>query len=207
MRLHGRVGHFVCDVAAFDDFVALGEAFVGIAEDVVIVLFDIVRALIVNQLGFGFHGIFGIEPGGEGFVFDVDQLKGFFGDGFGFGYDAGDVVADVADFIYRECGFVVADGENSVLIRGVLAGDYGDDAIECESAAGVDFLDARVRIRRMQNLADQHSGNAEIVGVFALAGGFCGGINQRDGFSDDGEFAHFAAAAPFFSASIAALMA
>ena len=207
MRLHRGVRYFVGDVAAFDDFVGFGEAFIGIAEDVVIVLFDIVRALLVNEIGFRGHGIFGIEPGGQRFVFDVDQFQGFFGDGFGFGYDAGDVVADVADFIHGESGFIVADGKNAVLIRGVHAGDDCYDAGKREGAAGVDFLDARVGIRRMQNFADHHSGNAEIVGVLSLAGGFSGGINQRDGFSDDGEFAHFAAAAPFFSASMAALMA
>lgn len=55
---------------------------------------------------------------------------------------------------------------------------------------GVDALDAGVRIRRMQDLADQHAGEFEVVRVFAGAGGLAGGVNHCDRFADDGKVAH-----------------
>ena len=62
-------------------------------------------------------------------------------------------------------------------------------------------------VRRMENAAYQHAGNGEIVGIFALAGGLARRVDQRDGLADYGEVGHFAAAIPFCSAVIAALMA
>ena len=65
-------------------------------------------------------------------------------------------------------------------------------------------------IRRMQDLAHQHSGKAEVVGVLAGAGGLAGGIHHGDRFADNGEsvIAHFVPTnscfIPFCSASIAA---
>src|SRR5438552_13495389 len=39
----------------------------------------------------------------------------------------------------------------------------------------------------MQNLADEHSRQAEIVSVFGRAGGFASGVDHGDGLADDGE--------------------
>src|SRR5258707_12934869 len=44
----------------------------------------------------------------------------------------------------------------------------------------------------MQNLADQHSRQRQIVCVLALAGGLAWRVNQRYRFTDDGEVRHFA---------------
>ncbi len=82
---------------------------------------------------------------------------------------------------------VVTDGKNAVGIRRIFADDDGDHSFELLGAAGVDALDARVRIGRMQNLADQHAGDAEVVGVLAGAGGLFGGVDHGGGFADDGE--------------------
>ena len=155
VRLHGRVGDFVGDEASFGYLVGFGEAFVGIAEDVVVVLFEVVRLVVVDEVGLGLHRFFGIEVGGQEFVFDIDQFERFFGGGLVDGGDAGDVVADVADFVEGERVLVVADGKNAVGIGRVFAGDDGDDAFEFLGAAGVNALDAGVRVRRMQDSADR----------------------------------------------------
>src|SRR5439155_15762218 len=96
-------------------------------------------------------------------------------------------VAYVADFIYGERMLIMADGKNSVGVRRIFAGSDRDDALQFFGAASVDALDARVRVGGMQNLADEHGGKAEVVGVLACAGGLARGVNHGDGFADDGE--------------------
>ena len=154
MRLHGGVRDFVGDEAGFGDVVGVGETFVGIAEEVVIILFEVVRLVVVDEVALGLHRLFGIEIGGQDFVFDVDEFESFFRGRFIDGGDAGHVVADVADFVEGEGVFVVADGENAVGIGRVFAGDDGDDAVELLGAGGVNALDAGVRMRGMQDFAD-----------------------------------------------------
>src|SRR5207244_4450096 len=82
---------------------------------------------------------------------------------------------------------IMADGKNSVGVRRIFAGSDRDDALQFFGAASVDALDARVRVGGMQNLADEHAGKAEVVGVLACAGGLARGVNHGDGFADDGE--------------------
>ena len=105
--------------------------------------------------------------------------------GFVHGGDAGHVIAHVADLVHGQRGLVVADGQDAVLVGRVLAGDDGNHAFERQRAARVNALDARVRIGRVQNLADEHAGKREVVGVLAGACGFAGGIDHRDAFADD----------------------
>ena len=85
---------------------------------------------------------------------------------------------------------IVTDGKNAVGIGCVFANYDGDDAVECFGAAGVDALDARVRVGRMQNLPDQHAGQAEVVGVLAGACSLLGRVDHRRGLADNGEIIH-----------------
>ena len=139
------------------------------------------------RVGLRLHRFFGIEVSGQDFVFHIDQFQRFFGDGFRDGDYAGDVIADVANLVERQRVLIVADGKNAVGIGRVFADCYGDDAVEMFGAGRVDAFDARMRIRRMQNLADQHAGHAEVVGVFARAGGLFRRVDHRGGLADDGE--------------------
>src|SRR5262249_48447441 len=84
----------------------------------------------------------------------------------------------------------MADGENTVGIGSVLTGSDCKDTIELLGARCVDALDARVRMRRMQDLADQHAGKGEVVGVLAGARGLFRRINHGDRLADDGEVGH-----------------
>ena len=159
MRLHGGVGDFVREEASFGDVVGLGKGLVGIAEDMVVILLQVVALIVVNEVFLSLHRVFGIEVGGQEFVIDVDQFEGLFGDRFGDGGDAGYVVAHVADLVKGERVLVVTDGENAEGIRGVFAGDDRDDAVELAGAGRVDALDSGMRMRRVQDLAIEHAGN------------------------------------------------
>ena len=146
----------------------------------VIILLDIVRAVLVDEIGLRFHRLFRIEVRGQRLVFHVDQLERVLGNLFADGGNAGNVIADVADLLHRQRGLIVSNRKNAVGIRRVCAGHDGDHAVQRLGARGVNALDARVRIGRMQNLADQHAGKAEVVGVLAGAGGFAGGVHHGD---------------------------
>ena len=55
VRLHGRVRDFVGDEAGFFDVVGLGKALLRITENVVVVLFDVVRLVVVDQVALDRH--------------------------------------------------------------------------------------------------------------------------------------------------------
>src|SRR5262249_48130992 len=135
-----------------------------------------------------------------------DQLERLFGDLLVHRADAGNVIADIADLVDGERGLVMADGQNAVFVRRVLADDDRDYALQCERTRRINALDECVRVWRVQDLANEHAGHAEVVRVLARASGFAGGVNEGDGFTDDGKIAHLLAS-PCCSALIAALIA
>src|SRR5262249_5456036 len=93
-------------------------------------------------------------------------------------------------FIHCERVLVMADGEDAVCIWSVGADRDRDDSVERFCSTGIDSLDLRMWMRRVQNLADQHAGQREIVCVFARAGGLASGVNHGNGAADDGEISH-----------------
>src|SRR5208337_5280350 len=115
------MGNFVREEAAFGDVVGFSKSFVGVAEDVVVVLLQIVRLVVVDEIGLGLHRLFGIEVGGQKFIIHSNQFERLLGYGFGDGRDAGDVIADVANLVERQRVLVVADGKNAEGIGRVLA--------------------------------------------------------------------------------------
>ena len=100
---------------------------------------------------------------------------------------ARNVVADVSNLIERKRVFIVADGQDAVGFGSVFANHDSNDAFELFGAASVDAPDARMRVGRMQNLADQHARSAEVVCVLAGAGGLARSIDHRDRFADNGK--------------------
>src|SRR5579872_6689915 len=170
------------------------KTFIRITEDMVIILFDVVGLVVVNQVTLGLHGFFRIAVCGQKFVFDVDQFQCAFGNGFIYGGDAGHVVPDVTDFVDRERVLVMADGQNAVRIRSVGSNDDADNSVDLLGAASIDALDARMRMRGMQNFAGQHPRDGEVVGVLAGTGGLTSRIDHGDRFTDDGELTHMSIA-------------
>src|SRR5450631_1669168 len=181
------MGDLVREKAALSNIVGLSEGLLRIAEDVVVVLLQVVRLVVVDKIGLGLHRLFGIEVGGQKLVLDVDQFESLFRDRLRDRSDAGDVIADIAYFVERERVLVMADGKDAEGVGSVLARDHRNHTVEPLGPAGVNALDASMRMRRMQNLSVEHAGEGEVVGIFARAGGFPSGVNHRDGFADDGE--------------------
>src|SRR5258708_26832330 len=85
---------------------------------------------------------------------------------------------------------VVSNRKNAIGIRRVLADCSCNYALEFIGTAGVDALDARVRIGRMQNLANQHTREAEVVGIFARPRGLARGVDHSGRLADRGVVTH-----------------
>ena len=151
----------------------------------VVLFLDIVRTFLVNEISLCLHRLNRIEVGRERLVFHIDQLDRAFGDFFVNGSDTCDIVADVADLLDRKRRLVMADGKYAVLVGRVCASDDGNHAFERLGTRCVNALDARMRVRGMKDLADQHSGQAEIVRVLTGAGGLARGVHHGDRFADD----------------------
>src|SRR5271157_75712 len=64
-------------------------------------------------------------------------------------------------------------------------GDDRDNSIERPGARGVNALDTCVWVRRMKNLAHQHSRKAEVVGVLAGARRLASSVHHGDWFTDN----------------------
>ena len=109
-----------------------------------------------------------------------------------FGDDAGDVIAHVADFIHRERRFIMAHRQNSILIRRVHAGDDCDHSSRASARLVSIFTMRACGCGECRILPIIIPGSVRSSVYFPCAGSFSGGIDQRDGFPDDGEFAHLA---------------
>ena len=190
MRLHGRVCHFPGKIAPFGDQVGFGKTLIGIAKNVVVVFFNIVRTLRMNPILLRLHGLFWIEPGWKQLIFNMNQIQRLLGNGLSGGHYAGHVVSDVAHPLNRKGGFIMAHGKDAVFVGRVLADDNRDYTLQGFSAGCVNVLDVSVRIRRMQDLANQHTRQEKIVSVLALSGGLTRRVNEGNAFADDGEVGH-----------------
>src|SRR6185437_880081 len=147
VRLHCRMGHLVCEIPAFDNVRGLAKALLGIAKDVVIILLDVVRLLRVDDIGTRLHRLFGIKVCRQELVLDLDQLERLLCNRFRFGYYTRDVVAYIANLVHGQRGFIVSNGKNAVLVRGILSSHDSNDSIECKSASCINTLDKGVGMR------------------------------------------------------------
>ena len=55
VRLHGRMCHFVGNVAPFGNVVGIGKSPLRIAKNMVIIFLDVVRPVLMNQVRLRFH--------------------------------------------------------------------------------------------------------------------------------------------------------
>ena len=130
MRLHGGVRDFVGDVARLRRQIGFGKTFIGIAENVVIILLDVVLFVLVDEVALGLHRLFRIEIRRQRLVLHVNQFQRLFGDALRNGAHASHVVAHVADLIHRQRGLIVANRQNAVLVGGVFAEHYAHYAFQ-----------------------------------------------------------------------------
>ena len=179
------VGFQVCvldplrHIGAFVDRIGRGEASFDIA-DVAMDLTDNValrivdagfRSLVVNDRGARPHGVFGIENGGQHLVLDRELAAAFLGGGFVVGNHAGDALADEAHDPVQHRGIVGIDdgvlvpGGRVKLCRCILVAQNRAHARNGESFVGADRCDARMCVRRPQQLQMQKPGRREVHGV------------------------------------------
>ena len=72
VRLHGGMCDFIRDVTRFSHAVCFLKTLFRIAKNVVIIFFDVVQLVIVDEIGFRLHRLFRIEVGWQHLVLDVD---------------------------------------------------------------------------------------------------------------------------------------
>ena len=187
MRLHRRMGHFVRNEARFQYLIGFRKPRVWIAEAVVIILLQIVRLVLVDEVSLGLHRLFGIEVGRQHLVIDIDQLQRLLGNRLGRGDHARHVVPHIADFVESQRVLIMSNRKNAVRIRSISSHCHRHDTFKSLGATRVDVSDARMGIRRMKNLADQHARKTEIVRILASPSRLLRRINHRGRLADDGK--------------------
>jgi hypothetical protein len=186
VRLDVCLLHFRHAVFGFKDLIGFGESFFHVADvdadfrgeiflGMRIRKVDIFR-LIVNPDRFEFHGFARVQNGGQDFVFDFDQRQGFLRDFGRLRRDERDAVTHEADFVV-ERERVQRPGDRVGLARGgvddardVLPCQNCRDTLESARPAGINPLDAGVRVRRVEHLGVEQSALFDIrrEGRFAL---------------------------------------
>ena len=84
-------------------------------------------------------------------------------------------------------GTKVAEAMPSFETNVAVSYDNRKNAIDLLRERGIDILDTRMWVRRMENFPDQHARSAEIVGILTRARGFLGRVNHRGRLADDGK--------------------
>ena len=109
MRFHRRMRHLVRHKTPLRDVVRFDESLLRIAKHMVVVLFQVMRFAIVDQVGFRVHRFFRIEVRRQNFILDINQAECAIRCPFVNRGDARNVVAYVTYLVDREGGFVVTD--------------------------------------------------------------------------------------------------
>src|SRR5947209_18181543 len=146
MRLHGSMRDLGGKIAVLQHQISVSETFLRIAEDVVVVLLDIVGALGMDPVFLRLHGVFGIEPGREQFILDVNEIERLLGNAFAGRYYASDIVSNVADLLCGKGRFIMAYRKNAVFVGRVRPGNDRNYSIKSFSAGSIDLFDQPVRI-------------------------------------------------------------
>ncbi len=190
MRLQGGVGDFAANEALGEDHVGGLQALLHVAEVVVVLLFDVVRLVLVDPVPRRLHGLFGVEPGRERLVVDLDPFQRLPGHLLGFGRHPGHVVAQVAHLVEGERRLVVPDGQDAVLVGEVAPGDHGVDTRQGLRPGGIDLPDARVGMRAMEDFPHQHPGQHQVVRVQGSPGHLVRPVHHGQAPADDGQIRH-----------------
>ena len=187
VRLHRGMRHFIGDEAGFSNLIGFRKTFFRFAKYVVIIFFDIVGLVIVNEIRLRLHRLFRIEVGREHLVVHLDQFQRSLRNCFRSRDHTCDVVANIADLVERKRILVMADRKNAVRFRRILPNSDRNHTIQFRGFTCVNGFDPGVRARGVQDLPHQHAGNTEIIGVFPGTGGLLGGIHHRGGLANDGK--------------------
>ena len=154
----------------FADVVGAGKRLVHFAELECDLGGDVARGVVVQERCARPHRFFRIEHRRQRLVFDLDQVERLFGGVLVDRRDGCHLFADVAHGVDGQRQVVARLRKIAVLDAGkVLPGDDGANARQGFGATRIDAHDPGVRMRASQQLAVQHSGHADVVGILGAA--------------------------------------
>ena len=110
------------------------------------------------------------RKGAQRLVAHLNQVDRVFGGDLVARDHGGDWITDEADLVAAEGVFVVADGQNAVGDRELLAGQHEVDTVDARGLRYIDADDASVGLRRAQQAAVQHPRQHDVVGKASLTG-------------------------------------
>src|SRR5688572_19873061 len=193
VRLDRRVRRALEEVITLDYDVRAAECGIDISELQVHVLRDVAIATrlagVVELRRVGFERALGLEDRLEHFVLDADQPKRAVRRFFIDGRDRGDAITDVAGAVDAQRVLVTRPGNDAVLDGHFAAGSDRVHAGQRFRFARVNGDDARVRVRRAQDLAVQHARKRHVVGIDGGARYLAVAIDLAQALTDDGELA------------------
>ena len=140
-------------------------------------------------------------------VFDLDRLARRGSRLLVDGGDRGHRVAHVADLVLLERGLVLADREDTEPDRQVAPGQDRHHARHPARRRGVEGEDPGVRRLGPEDLAMQHPGQCDVVGVDGLAPGLCRPVELGKRPAYGPELAHRAAIRPAASSTASRILA
>jgi hypothetical protein len=176
-------------VGELDDLVGLGESLVDVAHLVLDALGDVgglrrrgIDAardhVLEQQRRIGLHRLVDVDDVRQDFVVDFDQLQRLFRDRRRRRGDRRDRMAFVEHLLARhdvarhvpevDCD-ALGPHVLELVVGQVLRRHHGLHALQRLGLRGVDAADARVRMRRAQDLAPQHARKAEVRAVLGEA--------------------------------------
>ena len=182
VRLDRGVGGALVVPGPGDPHRGLGELSVDLAEAQRHGLADVVPALptlpvhLVDQRRALCQGRRGLHRRGQHLVVHRDQLQGPDGGVLVDRRHSRHAVADIAHLVGGQGRLIGGPGDHAVGPGQIRAGHHREDAGQGLGGAGVDGADARVGVRRAQDLAVGHARQAQVVGVEGLAGGLGDGV-------------------------------
>ena len=153
-----------------------GEVALDVAEAEGALQRDVVRPALgmKHRVAARRDGVLGVDHRGQQLVLHVDEVDGVLGDVAALRHHRGHGLAHVADPIRGDA--VLGDrrvgeaGQRSGLLGGLGAGHHQHHARQRFGPAGVDALDARVRVRASQHRGVGHVGKDHVVDVLAAPG-------------------------------------
>ena len=191
VRLDGRVGGSLEEVVALDYKIRPLESVIHIAECEFDRLCDVavpaLFARLVDERAIGGDRLVRIEVGGQLLVLDVDQREGRVGGVLVDRRDRGHPVAHVADLVDAQRILVRRPGDDAVGGGHVPARHHSVHAFERLGPGGIDGDDAGVGVRAAQDLAVQHSGEADVVGVAGATGTLGASVDLAHRATDRGQ--------------------
>ena len=166
-------------VVALHDHIALGKCRLDVAFDdrllrqniaaaAAIENLEIAGNVVVDQERTGGERAVDIEDGWQFLIFDVDELEGFKGCRTIDRRDCRDGLADIADLVVREHGFVL-DHRAHRMERKILCRDDGSDTRQLARSADVVFENLGVREWASEHRTMEHERAHDVVRILCRA--------------------------------------